>query len=129
MKEFERACQRLDDSNFDELAERDRVLVTIWALEADVNNGGFEQYYFNSSGDTAFFAPEALRIIGAHRMAAIVARANSLFGENGPPKARSARQERLFELTSATDGLFEEHDAVFYEYLDDISALLVAYLS
>jgi hypothetical protein len=62
-------------------------------------------------------------------MAAIVRRANSPFGENGPPRARSARQERLFELTANNDGLFDEYDVAFYEYPDDISALLVAYLS
>jgi hypothetical protein len=75
---------RFNGENFECLAARDRVLVTIWGLEAEVNNGGFDQYYFNGAGNQAFFAPEALRLIGASRMAEVVARANAVFGPEGP---------------------------------------------
>jgi hypothetical protein len=61
-----------DGDNFDRLNRVDQVLVTMWGLEAEVNNGGFDQYYFNGAGNQAFFAPEALRAIGAHPMASIV---------------------------------------------------------
>jgi hypothetical protein len=60
---FDTALRRAQAVAFADLAEEDRVLVAIWALEADVNNGGFDQYYFNSSGDTAYYAPTALRLI------------------------------------------------------------------
>src|SRR5512142_287356 len=89
---FEEALSRFDGDNFDLLSLTDQVLVTIWGLEADVNNGGFDQYYFNGSGDQAFFAPQALRLVGAHRMAAIVANANAVFGPDGPSRTRTARQ-------------------------------------
>lgn len=69
--------------------EVDKVLVAIWVLEADVNNGGLDQYHFNSAGDFAFYAEQALQSIGAHAMARIVARANSLFGPDGPPRDRN----------------------------------------
>lgn len=68
---FDCACSRYSGSNFDQLDEVDKILVTIWGLEGDVNNGGFDQYYFNSSGDLAFYAPVALRRIGALKMAKI----------------------------------------------------------
>ena len=31
------------------------VGVGVWLLEAEVNNGGFDQYYFNSAGDLASY--------------------------------------------------------------------------
>jgi len=78
---FEAACGRHCDVGFEDLSEIDRILVSIWALEADVNNGGFHQYYFNSSGDTAHYAPAALRAIGAPIMACIVDKANPCSGQ------------------------------------------------
>ena len=124
---FEEACSRFASSNFDALSERDQILVTIWGLEADVNNGGFDQYFFNSSGDQAWFAPAALKSIGAHLMAAIVERANAKFGEAGPPRDSDERQEALLGLTDADEEVWEALDQEFYAYPDDVSALLVAH--
>jgi hypothetical protein len=47
----ERARTRLAGGTWDALSDRDRILITVWELEADVNNGGFDQYFFNSAGD------------------------------------------------------------------------------
>jgi Domain of unknown function (DUF4375) len=128
-EEFERACSiPHEGSAFDALPERDRILVAIWGLEADVNNGGFDQYYFNSSGDRAFFAAEALERIGASQMAAIVREANALFGPEGPSRDRDHRVRRLFEITADDEDLFDALDRRFFEYPDDISALLIAYI-
>jgi hypothetical protein len=124
---FEAACQRHRTVAFADLSEADRILVSIWALEADVNNGGFDQYYFNTAGDTAHYAPVALRSIGARAMADIVERANSLFGPSGPPASRDARQDALLALTSSED-LWGQLDREFYAYPDDISTLLTQFL-
>jgi uncharacterized protein DUF4375 len=124
---FEDACSRFTGSNFASLSARDQVLVTIWGLEADVNNGGFNQYYFNGSGDQAWFAPTALRRIGAHQMAAIAERANASFGEAGPPRDADERQSALFRITDASEGAWDQLDQEFYAYPDDIAALLVAH--
>lgn len=123
---FEEACSRFTGDNFASLSERDRILITIWGLEADVNNGGFDQYYFNGSGNQAWFAPTALRSIGAHRMAAIVERANAMFGEGGPPEDPDERQSALFRIAQANEEAWELLDQEFYAYPDDIAALLVA---
>lgn len=124
---FEAACGRHRSVAFENLSEIDRILVSIWALEGDVNNGGFRQYYFNTSGDTAHYAPAALRAIGARVMAEIVERANSLFGPSGPPISRDERQEALLALTHS-EQLWDELDRLFYAYPDDISFLLAQFL-
>jgi hypothetical protein len=127
---FETACARFTESNFDELDEVDRVLVTIWGLEAEVNNGGFEQFYFNSAGDLAFFAPTALRLIGANRMADIALQANAILGPDGPARSRTARQAQVF-LVAPLGGdpdPWDELERAFLEYPDDISELLTRYL-
>ena len=122
--EFEAACSRHRGVPFKDLSEIDQILVAIWALEGDVNNGGFDQYYFNSSGDTAYYAPIALRRIGAMRMADIVDRANFHFGPSGPPISGDERQTALFKLTESNEKLWHDLDKEFFRYPDDISALL-----
>jgi hypothetical protein len=122
---FEAACGRHRDVGFEDLSEIDRILVSIWSLEADVNNGGFHQYYFNSSGDTARYAPVALRAIGAPIMAGIVDNANCLFGPSGPPIPRDERQQALSALR---DELWDDLDRQFYVYPEDISSLLEQFL-
>ena len=125
---FASACERFDGQNFEQLSEMERVLVTIWGLEADVNNGGFDQYYFNGAGDLAFYADAALQRVGAHRMATIVRSANAMFGEQGPPRDRNARQVALFALTDGDENAFDELDREFQSYPDDLAGLLTAYL-
>ena len=52
-----------------------KVFSTVWAVESEVNNGGFSQYFLNSSAETAPFVAEALDTIGAPKIAQICRRA------------------------------------------------------
>jgi hypothetical protein len=127
---FSQACGRFNGENFVQLEDTDKILVAIWGLEADVNNGGFDQYYFNGSGDQAYYASDALQSIGAHKMASIVSSANDVFGLGGPSRDRSVRQTQLF-LVAPNNGIkspWEDLDRAFQAYPDDIASLLIAYL-
>jgi len=104
------------------------VLSALWALEAEVNNGGFDQFFFNSAGDLAFYAPEALRSIGANRMAALAEEANSVFGPGGPPRDWETRRAQVRQFSDEVQERLDRLDSQFYEYPDDIRKLLQAYL-
>jgi hypothetical protein len=110
------------------LSRRERLLVAIWGLEADVNNGGFNQYYFNSYGDFALEVPGYLRAIGADQAATIVETANAAFGPDGPPSDRDLRQDQLESLSEKAAEVWDELDAAFWEYPDDIERLVQAYV-
>lgn len=103
-----------------ELTPAERVFVCIWQLEAEVNNGGFYQYYSNSAGDLAADTPAALEAIGAMQTAVIVKGANGLF-PGGPPEDRDARCDMLDALD---DNLFEQFDTAFLRYDENLSQLL-----
>ena len=120
---FETALSKFDGGNFDSLSETDKILVTIWGIEADVNNGGFDQYYFNGAGDQAYYAPTALAAIGARQMAEIASRANALFGPEGPPRSWEERQVRLEEVTANDDQLWDSLDREFQNYPDDYAII------
>ena len=110
------------------LSPGERVFLYVWNLEAEVNNGGFEQFYLNSAGDNAIDTPAALREIGAPAAAAIAEAANSVFSPPGPPSDRDARTAALQRLgTPATDAL-NALDARFHEYPDNLAALLTSFV-
>ena len=106
------------------LSAAERVFIVIWQLEAEINNGGFAQYYDNSAGDRAGEAPAALVAIGAHHTAEIVRSANALFA-GGPPADRDARGRALEAIAEAA---LEELDTAFLAYEDDLSTLLYTYV-
>lgn len=117
----------LQQRSWTQLSERERVFLAIWQLEAEVNNGGFDQYFRNSAGELAPFATEALLEIGAPNCAAIVSRAVQLvLGERRDwSAARSAFPDASPDIGEALKPV----DQKFYLYPDDLEALLRAYVS
>lgn len=79
------------------------VGVGVWMLEAEVNNGGFDQYYFNSAGDLAIQTVEALKAIGALNTASLLAAANAEFPGAMPPVDRTERQEVLDQVRESAE--------------------------
>ena len=126
--EADKIRHKLKNCSFQELDEREQIILSIIELETEVNNGGFDQFYFNTSGDYAYFVPDALQRIGAFKAADIAARANDIFGSN-IPKDRPTRQDIHQELTNEDDEPWEELDSEFYSYPDNISQLLETFLS
>ncbi|QSX31187.1 DMP19 family protein [Shewanella cyperi] len=96
------------------------------ALEAEINNGGFDQFFFNSAGDYTEETIQALVKIGANHTAHIVKKAASKFPNGMPPKDRDARQELLDEVSPESDA-FEEIDEEFLAYEDNLSSLVSCY--
>ena len=100
----------------------DRVYELVREWEDEVNNGGFHQFFYNSSGDDTAETIQALEIIGADKMADILMRAVARFRDGAVPKERFARQRVLPEPSTLVD-----LDMEFYAYPDDLAELLAEY--
>jgi YD repeat-containing protein len=115
-----------------ELAENqlsiDEVVDLIDALEGEVNNGGFHQYFYNSAGDRTEETIQALEIVGACAMADIVKRAAQKFAGGMPPKNRFERQDVLLKAYPNAAS-FRTLDEEFYQYPDNLAALITEYKS
>ena len=61
------------------LSKSEQAIYIIWALEGEVNNGGYNQFYFNSSGKFAELTPNALKLIGATKFAELTEKANRIY--------------------------------------------------
>jgi hypothetical protein len=70
--------QRWRDIVFTNLLPSEQGFIIIWALRAEVNNGGFATYFYNSAGDTALEALEALARIGSSDVYSILSDALQL---------------------------------------------------
>lgn len=66
------------------LSNGQKAVFTSWVVEAEVNNGGFNQFYFNSSGEYANLAVLGFETIGAYKYAELMKNANKLFAEIKP---------------------------------------------
>ncbi len=112
------------------LTKGQQAVFSTWWLEAEVNNGGFNQFYFNSSGQFAEMAEIGFKTIGAEKFSELTLRANSIFTEN---------KERLEEFDDGTMKSFSESykdnplndlDTEFYKLYDseNISDLRIKYI-
>jgi hypothetical protein len=116
--------------NVSKLSNGQKALFSTWWLEAEVNNGGFNQFYFNSSGQYAKMAEIGFKTIGAEKFSELTSRANEIFQEN---------KKRLEEFDDGTMESFSESykdnplndlDTEFYNLYDseNISDLRIKYI-
>ena len=106
-----------------------KVFSSIWALEAEVNNGGFSQYFFNSSRETAGFAVEALKSVGAVQTAELCKQAIAVAFPNGLPADLGLIHSAAADFSDETETGLRELDRQFYQYPDDLTDLLYKYVS
>ena len=125
---FEYSLMNLDKLGFDGMREPERVLATIWAIEAEINNGGFDQLFYNTAGDISFYAVVALKSIGANKMAKISEDALSIFGVDGPPKDGGERRDKLNSFGAKHEDLLDHLSYKFTEYPDNLQELLAEYV-
>jgi hypothetical protein len=110
-------------------SEAQRVFTTIFGLQSEVNSGGFGQYFAGSEGETASFAPAAMRMIGAERCANITERALRVVSSGPLPDDRNARNELLDALGYEGQNAMAELDQEFWENPDELTESLFAFVS
>lgn len=110
-------------------SDEQKTFSAIWALESQVNNGGFLLYFESSDGETANYAPVALRRIGADKCAAIVERALRVVSSIPLPSDCNARMNLLRNLDEAKRARLNDLDTKFFAYPDDLTNLLFQYIS
>ena len=103
------------------------VVALVDGLEGELNNGGFDQFFFNSTGDYALETIDALNRIGAHQTAEIVQLACDRFPHGSPPFDIGLRRNLLLESVSADADAFNDLDERFYAYEEPLQELLDAF--
>ena len=116
--------------DFEEQRPEQRVFSAIWALESEVNNGGFIQYFSSHVGETASVAPDALRAVGATRCADIVLRALQAVTPTATlPATQAERSAMMDTLSGDAIAQLEALDVEFYAYPDNLTDLLFDFIA
>jgi hypothetical protein len=126
-------------------AQWQRELAALWRLEADVNNGGYLQFLENWGRESYVYASQALKKIGARKMAEIVDGCQTLVDEHFPLEGKSPEELRVLLPNAVLDCdgvLVKDYGSVlpdailarinelsfqFMEYPDDVSTLGLRY--
>jgi hypothetical protein len=113
---------------FEALSEEVKVAWLVHRLEAEVNNGGFHQFFLNSSGAYVHETIAALSAIGADRTKVLLQRAVQACFPGGYPD-NSEEHENFLADFDDIDGEVEPLDAAFFEYVDPLTDLTNSYLA
>jgi hypothetical protein len=120
---------RFGKEDFGKQSVPQKVFSGVWAVEAEVNNGDFSQYFLNSSSETASFAAEALDSIGAPRTADICRRAIHCAFPAGLPSTPEAISSAAADFSDEVLDKLDALDSEFFAYPHDLRDLLFAYVT
>ncbi len=110
------------------LSDTEKVIFCVEELEKEINNGGFNQWFFNSSADYWYETITALEKIEADNTSDLVKQALTVFPNSEPPKDAVSRQKLVNNLSDKQNDLLNSLDQQFYKYEDNISALLMHFV-
>jgi hypothetical protein len=106
-----------------------KVFSALWAVESEVNNGGFSQYFLNSSCETAPFVAEALDTIGTPQTANICRRAIACAFPAGLPSTPDAVSSAASDFSEEIMEKLDALDGEFFKYPHNLTNLLFAFVS
>ncbi len=125
---FESAIQKKADAEgHASLTEEERVVLAVEAIEREVNNGGYSQFFFNVSDPHAPAAVAALNRIGCEEAAQLTQRAIDVLGIDGPLTAESIEAALDVDDEAQEDALGECDDA-YYQFEEDLAGPLLAFI-
>lgn len=110
-------------NDMDKLTDPQKQFYYNQCLEREINNGGFNQYFINSSGDFAHQAVQSLTAIGALTTAHILQKAIDQFPDKKVPQDRDERIELVERIEETANEVWEELNQKFFEYADDLNIL------
>lgn len=109
------------------LAPGIRALYVTWWVEAEVNNGGFNQYYWNSAGEFADDAPAAFEFFGANDHAALMREANRLHSAEAAVIAKYKARNTIEAFSeSYKQSKLNSLDDRFYALTENLSSLRIS---
>jgi hypothetical protein len=109
------------------LTAEERVVLAVEAIEREVNNGGYDQLFTDSSKQLAPYFIDALDAIGADEVAKLTRRAIDALGIQGALTVESI--DRAMDVDSEErDDSLAECDEAYYDLSCDLADPLFAYI-
>ena len=125
---FEQALyQKAERVGQDGLTEEERVVLAIEALEREVNNGGYAQFFINTSCEYAPMIVDALNRIGCRETAKLTQEVIDVLGIEAPITVEAIDHEMQKENGERDQKLFECDDQ-YYQTAGDLAGPLLEFI-
>jgi hypothetical protein len=107
----------------------ERFVYAVQGMSREVNNGGWNQFFFNSSGELAFDLVPALEAMGSKENLSIARRALERFGKPAS-LSEDDRSKHLAKITKDDEeNPWEELEDEFYENPEDLDTMILSYIA
>jgi hypothetical protein len=110
----------------DKLRPEERTILAIEALEREVNNGGYGQFFVNASREYAPIMVDALRRIGCPKTAEITQRALKIVQKT--PMTQVEIEQGTWEENEERQDALGECDSLYFERTENIEESLFAFI-
>jgi hypothetical protein len=125
---FEQAIdQKANKIGLKELTNEERIILAVEALEREVNNGGYSQFFINPSQEYAPIIEDALIKIGCPETAKLTRRAIEALELPGPVTTEAV-EKAIFTENQARDDKLNECDELYYKGDEDIAGNLFEFI-
>ncbi|MDO5058490.1 MAG: DUF4375 domain-containing protein, partial [Neisseria sp.] len=110
------------------LSPERRAVYALFILAGEVDNGGFNQYYYNTEAEASKYLHESFELIGAPKYAELAADACRCYRENGIAERHNGTLEQF--CASYENNPLTEYDEKFYALEDEqpLHDLLVKFI-
>jgi hypothetical protein len=108
------------------LSDEERIILAIEALEREVNNGGYGQFFVNSSREYAPIMVDTLRRIGCPKTAEITKKAVWIVQKT--PMTHEEIENGTWEENEERQGALSECDSLYFERPENIEESLFAFI-
>ncbi len=111
------------------LSRGERMFYVTWQAENEIKNGGFEQYFDNSSGVFAREAVLAFKLVGAKKHVVLMRRAIAAYVRSNP-KQKLIKVDKAVKgyLKKYKDSKFGKVDRAFLDSEENLSELRIKYI-
>ena len=111
------------DTGFDSLTDSEKLYYAVSVLSGEVYNGGFVQYFDNSSGEHYLIAEKGLKTLNATNSLNFLQQAKrASFGNKPVPVDRAERYQII--RNAGADDVLNNLDNEFYKDLDGLDSKL-----
>ncbi|HEX8913764.1 MAG TPA: DUF4375 domain-containing protein [Humisphaera sp.] len=102
------------------LNDYEKAYYAVAWLGIEAQNGGLNQFFFNSTGGMVPEVRMGLRMMGAERTLSILERAMRLFGRQELPRDDLERREIVLSLAEEAEESLDELTDEFFDVVDEL---------
>ncbi len=126
--DFKKKIWNEEASDNKTLTKEQQMYLAVYMLDAEINNGGHSQYFFNSTGDDWQNALDGLKAMGMEDRAAVFQRSLDYFGAKGPSSDRKTRQTQLSKIYRKHEADFNKLDSQYYDSKESVEVGLIRFV-